>query len=88
MSCECATGLEKDCQEMFWMVLNDNTSKSSVQGLPTFRHLTSLSAEKEAARLAVCNPGIKFYVLKTVGVCRHASVEWLPLAPSSAIPPF
>lgn len=76
------------CFARFWMVLNDNTSKCSVQGLPTFRHDTQETALKEAARLAGLNPGIKFYVLETVAACVKSDVKWLDAVNNCDMPPF
>lgn len=76
------------CFARFWMVLNDNAPKFSVQGLPTFRHATQEEAIKEAARLAGCNPGIKFYVLETVAACVKSDVQWLNAVGIRDMPPF
>lgn len=54
----------------FWMVLGG--------GNPTFRHLTKQSAQREAERLALSNPGQAFTVLESVATVVKAEVQWEP----------
>lgn len=43
---------------------------------PVFCHLSQESAEKEAERLAIANPGQVFQVLAILGQCKKESVTW------------
>lgn len=54
----------------FWMVYGAGC------GAPTVRHDRLGNARAEAERLAVANPGTKFYVLRSVGVARRVDVDW------------
>lgn len=75
------------CFAHFWMVLNDSNSFLCGHG-PTFRHMDRPSAEREAARLATKNHGVKFIVLEAVAACRKSDVEWLKAADQRDLPPF
>lgn len=56
---------------MFWMVLADNSSQTTV------RHDTRDRAQNEARRLASANPGIRFFVLQSIGAAiRHEPISW------------
>lgn len=46
------------------------------QGAPTFQHQDFVSARNEAMRLARQHPGIKFYVLVSVGRALKIDVEY------------
>ena len=46
------------------------------QNPPTVIHDTLDKAEKEAKRLADLHPGIRFYVLATVGAAEKVSVQF------------
>ncbi len=46
------------------------------QGTPTVIHDTFDQAATEAKRLADCHPGIRFYVLATVGAAEKVSVQF------------
>lgn len=46
------------------------------QGAPNCTHDTFESAETEAKRLANLHPGIRFYVLATVGVAEKLTVHF------------
>lgn len=50
-----------DDRMTFWMVRAENND------FTRHRHPTRLAAEKEAERLAGLNPGIRFYVLESMG---------------------
>ena len=55
-------------QEHFWMVVGN--------GAPYYRHRDESSAKREAERLAKLNPGLKFFVVKTIGCVESTSVLW------------
>lgn len=56
---------------MFWMVMADNSSHTR------YRHRGLDDARREAERLALLNPGVKFYVLQCVGAAEaHQPIEW------------
>lgn len=46
------------------------------QGAPNVIHDNFMMAEREAKRLADCHPGIRFYVLATVGAAEKVSVQF------------
>lgn len=50
-------------------------------GAPTVKHFDKADAEREAERLAKCNPGETFYVLKTVAAAtaEDPPVKWAKL---------
>lgn len=50
--------------QTFFMVLADHIYGT---GVPTVRHSTIDKARAEAKRLAGLNPGVKFYVLASLG---------------------
>lgn len=55
----------------FWMVLADNSNVTNV------RHPTPELAAKEAKRLAAANPGVRFFVLMSIGhAVRNEPVMW------------
>lgn len=68
----------------FWMVYGDG------QRAPAYKHMTRISAEAEARRLASSNPGICFYVLERVSFARKVDVQFRrfddPSAPDDEIP--
>jgi len=76
------------CFARFWMVLGEPPHGITITGLPTFKHQERASADREAARLANCNPGTKFYVLEAVAACRKSDVYWLEAADQRDLPPF
>lgn len=56
----------------FWMVLSDNSNYTIV------RHRTLEIAKGEANRLAAANPGIRFFVLQSIGAAvRTDPVSWV-----------
>jgi hypothetical protein len=55
--------------EQFWVVWNPRG------GVPVVIHNTNTSAVREAERLAVLNPGQRFYVLKGL---RYAETQPVP----------
>lgn len=60
--------MKKDC---FWMVLADNSSETR------FRHDTAEKAKTEAKRLAGLNPGVRFFVLQSIGaMVKNDPVSW------------
>lgn len=65
----------------FWFVWNPQGRN------PTQPHVDRASADKEAQRLARCNPGQAFIVLKSVGGFRadRPMVEKLPLTTCSNV---
>lgn len=55
----------------FWMVLRDNSVHTA------HRHPTLESARSEATRLATQNPGVKFFVLQSIGSAELARpITW------------
>ena len=58
-----------DC---FWMVYRDGQGCTA----PTYRHPSPGSAEKEAERLAIANPGYSFYVMCAYKKCEYKTVSW------------
>lgn len=59
--------------ESFYMVLSDNSSYTNV------RHASLALARAEAERLARANPGVKFFVLASLGhAVRNDPVSWEP----------
>lgn len=55
----------------FWMVLADNSNQTNM------RHDTRDRAQNEATRLAGINPGIRFFVLQSIGAAvRRDPVSW------------
>jgi hypothetical protein len=56
-------------QECFWMVLAENSNQT------TKRHSFLDQAKAEAKRLAASNPGIRFFVLQSLGAHIH-EVSW------------
>lgn len=55
----------------FFMVLADNSDQTRV------RHCTLEDARREAARLATLNPGLKFFVLASLGhMVRENPTRW------------
>jgi len=50
----------------FWMVMDP------IHGAPKVAHETKELAEKEATRLALRNPGCRFYVLEAIGAFQTA----------------
>jgi len=59
---------------------------SPTSGTPTVRHLSLKAAEAEAERLARCNSGVEFYVLKAVKLMVKKDVEVIDLDDNSNIP--
>jgi hypothetical protein len=51
----------------FWMVVGD--------GPTTVRHGCRAKAESEAERLASLNPGVEFYVVRSMKLFRKVTVE-------------
>lgn len=60
----------------FWMVWNPQRQP------PSHRHPTRHAAEQEAERLALLQPGHKFYVLEALSFCQHRMVSWSKLHPT------
>jgi hypothetical protein len=58
--------------ETFWMVYGEGQGCSA----PAMKHGKKAAAIKEAERLALSNPGKKFYLLEAVSVCVKQAVEW------------
>lgn len=56
--------------ETFWMVYGMG------QRQPTVRHKSFESAKAEAHRLARMAPGIRFYILETVGAAEKVDVQF------------
>ena len=46
-------------------------------GYTRYRHMDEQSARAEAERLAQVHPGKEFWVLRSVGSCRHSAVRWI-----------
>lgn len=46
-------------------------------GAPTCRHNARDDAKREAARLALSNPGHRFYVLEALEACEKMEVAWI-----------
>lgn len=61
--------------DRFWMVYGAG------QGAPTARHKTFTSAKQEAHRLARLVPGVRFFILETVGAVEKIDVQFTPLRP-------
>ena len=61
--------------ERFWMVYGEG------QGSPTARHKTFDSARTEAERLARIAPGVRFFILETVGAVEKVDVQFIDLRP-------
>ena len=57
--------------DKFWMVLGS--------GVPSVRHSSIDSAEREAERLAKLNAGQQFFVLEAVKSVKAGDVEWTEL---------
>jgi hypothetical protein len=45
-------------------------------GYTKFRHFQKHLAEQEAERLAVSNPGRRFYILAPIEMCTTHNVQW------------
>ncbi|MET3790679.1 hypothetical protein [Aquamicrobium terrae] len=61
--------------ERFWMVYGAG------QGAPTARHKSFDSARTEAERLARMVPGVRFFILETVGAVEKVDVQFIDLRP-------
>lgn len=59
----------------FWMVW------CPTGNAPTVKHPNFQTAKQEAERLARANPGRKFHVLESKGMCAFATVQWTPVDP-------
>lgn len=59
--------------DRFWMVYGAG------QGAPTARHKSFDSARTEAERLARMVPGIRFFILETVGAVEKVDVQFIDL---------
>lgn len=59
-------------EEKFWLVWCEKKS------VPTYKHTSIGSAQREAERLARANPGCEFHVLEWIGGCVKPSdpVTW------------
>lgn len=70
--------MSEPANETFFMVLADRAPVPSwAGGLPIVRHTTIDLARTEAKRLAGLNPGIKFFVLASLGhMVRNEPVVW------------
>lgn len=67
--------------ETFFMVLADNSSNTNV------RHTNIDVARGEAKRLAAMNPGIRFFVLASLGhMIKEDPVTWQQHQPDDEIP--
>lgn len=64
----------------FWMV------KAEGHNPTTHKHHSFEDAQAEANRLAVQNPGRKFFVLQTVGFARKEAAEWHEMDTGELIP--
>lgn len=61
--------------DRFWMVYGAG------QGAPTARHKSFDSVRTEAERLARMVPGIRFFILETVGAVEKVDVQFIDLRP-------
>lgn len=59
--------------DRFWMVYGAG------QGAPTARHKCFDSARTEAERLARMVPGVRFFILETVGAVEKIDVQFIDL---------
>lgn len=69
--------------DRFWMVYGAG------QGAPTARHKSLESARTEAERLARMVPGVRFFILETVGAVEKVDVQFIDLRagdPTDEIP--
>lgn len=67
--------------ETFFMVLADNSNQTNV------RHASIEVARGEAKRLAALNPGVRFFVLASLGhMVKEDPVTWQQHEPSDEIP--
>ena len=57
----------------FWMVYGEG------QRGPTFKHMSSDEARREAERLAGACPGVKFFVLEATGFAQKVDVVFQTL---------
>jgi hypothetical protein len=57
----------------FWLVCNPDRLGTQP---PTHQHATYASAEKEALRLALANPGQVFHVMASAACCVKQEVFW------------
>jgi hypothetical protein len=57
----------REAPKPFWMVVGD--------GPPTVRHPSKNAAEREAHRLASYNPGVEFYVVRSMKVFCKVDVK-------------
>ncbi len=55
---------------VFWVIWNERANA------PTVKHWSYQSAKNEAERLARCNPGQEFHVLKSFATCKSVDVAW------------
>jgi hypothetical protein len=62
-----------DDSKNFWVVWQPENRA------PTMRHLTRGDADKEAERLALANPGKRFYVLKALAFVERNDVRRVTL---------
>jgi hypothetical protein len=70
-------------EDRFWMVYGAG------QGAPTARHKLFMSARTEAERLARIAPGVRFFILETVGAVEKVDVQFIDLRagdPTEEIP--
>lgn len=65
--------------ERFWMVYGAG------QGAPTARHKCFASARVEAERLARIAPGVRFFILETVGAVEKVDVQFIDLRATDPI---
>lgn len=69
--------------DRFWMVYGAG------RGAPTARHKSFDSARTEAERLARMVPGVRFFILETVGAVEKVDVQFIDLRagdPTDEIP--
>lgn len=59
--------------DRFWMVYGAG------QGAPTARHKSFTGARTEAERLARHVPGVRFFILETVGAAEKVDVQFIDL---------
>jgi hypothetical protein len=61
--------------EPFWMIYGEG------QNSPAVRHENFEAAKRESERLARNNPGIRFFILATVGVTERNDVTYRSIDP-------
>lgn len=63
-------GMAMDTYREFWVVWREDG------GTPTVKHDSEGAAVAEAERLARANQGHRFWVLRSLAVCRVTNVQW------------